>query len=335
MKPLHALGEFLRLVIVTSGILLVVPPSVCAQNIEKIPVIGFLAVDPPPPHGPGFSEVFRKSMEDIGYVEGKTIRIEWRFASGRTELLPAMAQELIGLKVDLIVTDATASTVAATRATAVIPIVFAAAVEPITAGIIDTYGHPGGNVTGFALILSDLAGKRLELLKETFPKVNRVGILWSPRNPGHYPALKELELAARKLRMSTRGFSVESPAGFEPAFTEMRNWRADALLVLDEAFLDFHRKLIAELAIKGRLPSIFGYRLFVEGGGLMSYGPDLADQFRRCTKIVDKVLKGTRPGDIPIEQPAKFEMVINLKTMNALKITIPEPIRARADLLIH
>ena len=274
MKPLHMLGEMLTVVVVVSGIMLVVPLPVCAQNVGRIPVIGFLAVDPPPPDGPGFSEAFRQSLEDLGYVEGKTVRIEWRFAAGKTELLPAMAQDLIRLKVDLIVTDATPSTIAAARATAVIPIVFAAAVEPITAGVVEAYGRPGGNVTGFALILSDLAGKRLELLKETFPKVSRVGVLWSPRNPGHYAALRELESAAHKLGMNIRGFSVERPAGFQPAFAEMRNWRADALLVFDDAFLDFHRKVIADLAIKGRLPSIFGYRLFVEGGGLMSYGPE-------------------------------------------------------------
>ena len=312
-----------------------VPVSVHAENPKKLPQIGFLAVDPHPPRDPGFFDAFRQGLRDLGYVEGRDIKIESRFADGKIDALDGMAKELAGLNVDVLVTDSTIATAAAKRVTTSLPIVFATTADPVAAGIVPNLGRPGGNITGFAVILSELVGKRLQLLNETFPKIKRVAVVSNPRHPAHPPAMKELENSARILHVNLTNFPVSTSEGFQPAFVKMRQWNAEAVFVLDDAFLDFHRELIANLAISARLPSMFGYRLFVQGGGLMSYGPDLADQFRRSAKLVDRILKGAKPGDLPIEQPAKFELVINSKTMKALGVTIPEPILARADEIIH
>ena len=334
MKRLGKLRRVFTAFLTASVIMLVAPLSVDAEN-EGIPRIGYLAAGPPSPEGPGFDTAFRNGLSDIGYVEGKNIKIEWRYAAGKADSLPPMAAELVRLKVEVIVTDSTLATVAAKDATKSLPIIFATAVDPVTAGIVGALGRPGGNITGFAVILSELVGKRLQLLKETFPGVKQVAVVWTARNPGHRPALKELESAGRILRVNIEGFPVDSPAGFEPAFARMSHWGADAVLVFDDVFLDFHGELIARLAIKGRLPSIFGYRVFVDRGGLMSYGPDLADQFRRSGRMVDKILKGTKAADIPVEQPTRFELVVNLKTMKALGITMPPSILTRADEVIR
>jgi putative ABC transport system substrate-binding protein len=334
MTMLRKSQRILRAVITAAVVILGTPLAVDAQD-GRVPRIGYLAADPPLPQGPGFDAAFRQGLRENGYVEGKNIKIEWRYASGKLELLPAMAADLVRLGVDVIVTDSTPPTVVAKQATGTIPIVFGAAVDPVTAGIVSSLSHPGGNITGFAIVLSDLVGKRLQLLQETFPRVRRVAVIWNPRNPGHQPALMELAAAARKLQLDIEGFRVDNPDGFAPAFAEITRWRADAIFVFDDALLDFHREVIANLAIKARLPSIFGYRLFVEGGGLMSYGLDLADQFRRSARIVDKILKGAKPGDLPVEQPTKFEFVINLRTMKALGVAIPPSILSRADDVIR
>ncbi len=333
-KLLRKLCAMLKVMVTASVVMIVTPLSVDAQSVAKVPQIGFLLIDPPPPDGPGFYDAFREGLREIGYVEGHNIRIEPRFAAGNMDLLPVLAAELVRLKVDVIVTDSTISTIVAKRVITTIPIVFASAVDPVASGVVNSLAHPGGNITGFALISSELVGKRLQLLKETFPRIKRVAVLWNPLHPAHPAALKEIATAARTLRLKIQDFPVDSPAGFEPAFSKMGHWAADAVFVFDDGFLDFHRKLIGDLAIKGRLPSIFGYRLFVEGGGLMSYGPDLADQFRRSGKLVDKILKGAKPGDLPVEQPARFELVVNIKTMKALGITIPQSILLRADAVI-
>ena len=295
----RSVQAMLKVIVTASLLVLVAPVPVDAQDPVKIARIGFLAVDPPPPKDPGFFNAFREGMKELGYVEGRNIAIEARFADGNMDALNAMAVELVGLRVDVLVTDSTISTAAAKRVTTSVPIVFATTADPVAAGIVSNLGHPGGNITGFADILSELVGKRLQLLNETFPKVKRVAVLRNPRHPAHPGAMEELENAARTLHLSIADFPVDNPAGFEPAFLKMGRWRAEAVLGLDDAFLDYHRELIANLAIKGRLPSIFGYRLFVDGGGLMSYGYDIADQFRRSAKLVDKILKGAKPGDLP------------------------------------
>jgi len=324
----------LRALISVVVIMLGTALPVDAQN-RPLPRIGYLAADPPLPQGPGFDAAFREGLRENGYVEGRNIKIEWKYASGKLELLPAMAADLVRSGVDVIVTDSTPATVIAKQATVSIPIVFGAAVDPVTARIVSSLGRPGGNITGFAIILSDLVGKRLQLLLEAFPRVKRVAIIWNPRNPGHHPALKELAVAANKLQVDIANFRVDNPEGFERSFADINQWHADAIFVFDDALLGFHREVIANLAIKARLPSIFGYRLLVDGGGLMSYGLDIADQFRRAARVVDKILKGAKPGELPVEQPTKFELVINLRTMKALGITIPQSVLARADEVIR
>ena len=334
MKSLRQPWEILTVMVTASIVTIIATASVDAQSSVKTSRIGYLAIGRPPPDDSGLLGAFREGLSDLGYVEGRNIIIEKRFSSGKTAPLPAMAAELVGLNIEVLVTDSTVATVAAKQATTTIPIVFAVAVDPVTAGIVPRLGRPGANITGFAFILSELVGKRLQLLKETFPKTKRVAVLWNPGNPGHHPALKALETAARTLRLSIKDFAVGQPGEFEHAFAAMESWDADALFGLDDGVLDVHRELIANLAIRGRLPSLFGYRLWVEVGGLMSYGPDLAEQFRRSGKLVDKILKGAKPGDLPVEQPSKFELVINFKTMKALGITIPQVIVTRADEII-
>jgi len=319
----------------TSFLLGLVPVCLHAENPKNVPQIDFLAVDPHPPRDPGFFDAFRQGLRDLGYMEGRDIKIETRFAEGKLDALDGLAKELLALKVDVLVTDSTIATAAAKRATTSVPIVFATTADPVAAGIVPTLGRPGGNITGFAVILSELVGKRLQLLNETFPKIKRVAVISNPRHPAHPPAMQELEKAARILHLNLANFPIGSPEAFEPAFAEIRRWNAEAVFVFDDAFLDFHRERIANLAISARLPSMFGYRLFVDGGGLMSYGPDLADQFRRSAKLVDRILKGAKPGDLPIEQPTKFELAVNLKTASALGLTVPQSILLRADEIIR
>jgi putative ABC transport system substrate-binding protein len=304
-----------------------------AQQPAKVPKIGWLGFSSESGQSPG-SERFRREIRALGYIEGKNIAFEYRDAQGKLDRLPAVADELVRLKVDVIVTASTIGSLAAKNATGTIPIVFTSGADPFAAGLVDSLARPGGNITGFSEISEVLAGKRLELLKETIPKLSRVALLWNPRNPGNAQQWKESQLAAKELGLQLHSMEVSRADKFDSAFKEAIKARSTALAVAQDPLSISNPKLIADLAAKNRLPAIYTRRDFVESGGLMSYGPDRAEAYRRAALIVDKILKGAKPADIPVEQPTKFELIINLKTAKALGLTIPPVVMMRAERVI-
>jgi putative ABC transport system substrate-binding protein len=276
-----------------------------------------------------------REFRKLGYVEGKNIAFEFRSADNKLDRLPAVADELVRLKVDVLITPGTPTALAAQNATRTIPIVFAAVADPITAGLVDSLARPGGNITGFTEIPERLAGKRLELLKETIPKLSHVAVLWNPQNPGNAQQWKESQLPARELGLQLHSIEVSSAGKYESAFEEAAKARSGAVAVAQDALAGSNLKLIADLAIKNGLPAIYPRGEFIDNGGLMSYGPDPDETSRRVAAMVDKILKGTRPADIPVEQPTKFELVINLKTAKQIGVTIPPNVLVRADRVIR
>jgi len=259
--------------------------------------------------------------------------VEFRFTDGSVDQLPRLAEELVRLKVDVILASAAPPALAAKKATTSVPIVFVNVFDPVELGLIPSLGRPGGNITGLATTSADLAGKRLELLRGLVPKLRRVAVLWDPSNPTNPIQLKGAEVAARTLGLQLQPAPVQSPSDFDAAFKAARG--ANGLFLLDSPLVTTHRARLAGLAATSRLPAISGVRDFVEVGGLMSYGVDFADSFRRAATYVDKILKGAKPGDLPVEQPTKFELVINLKTAKALGLTIPQSLLGRADEIIQ
>jgi putative tryptophan/tyrosine transport system substrate-binding protein len=314
------------------AVLLAAPLAVEAQGPGKSPRVGFLGPRTRADAAP-YLEPFLLGLRELGWVEGKNIFIEYRWAEGRSERLPDLAAELVGLKVDVILAGPTSAAVAAKNATSTIPIVTTSAGDP-GFGLVASLSRPGGNVTGLAFSV-DMAtfGKGLELLKETVPKVRRVAVLSNPANPAHELALKEV--AARSVGVRLQLLEARGPNEFDSAFAAMARERAGALLVMADSTFGFHRIRLRDLAAKGRLPAMYGLREHPEAGGLMSYGADNRDNFRRAATYVDKILKGAKPADLPIEQPTKFELVINLKTAKALGLTIPPSLLARADEVIQ
>src|SRR5437660_2446305 len=311
------------------------PLAVRAQQAAKVPRIGYLAGDRAA--SPHLIEAFRQGLRDLGYVEGSNVLIEYRDAEGKFERLPALAAELVALKVDVIVAGGTPLILAAKQATRTLPIVFAAASDPVTDGLVTSLARPGGNVTGLSNIAPDLVGKRLELLKQAVPGVNRVAILWQPGGTGErteQDMRKGAEAAARALGVRLQFLEARGPADFDRAFSDMTRERAGALTSLGGSMFFSERRRLVDLAAKNRLPALYQQREFVDAGGLMAYGANLADNFRRAATYVDKILKGTKPGDLPIEQPTKFELVINTKTAKALGLTIPPSLLQRADHVI-
>jgi putative ABC transport system substrate-binding protein len=312
------------------------PVAVKAQQGAKVPRIGYLAVDRAA--GPHLIEAFRQGLRDLGYVEGSNVVIEYRDAEGKFERLPALAAELVALKVDVIVAGGTPLILAAKQATRTLPIVFAAASDPVTDGLVTSLARPGGNVTGLSNIAPELVGKRLELLKQAVPGVSRVAVLWQPGATGERTEkdmLKGAEVAARALGVRLQFLEARGPADFDRAFSDMTRARAGALTSLGGSMFFNERRRLVDLAAKNRLPALYQQREFVDAGGLMAYGANLADNFRRAAGYVDKILKGTKPGDLPIEQPTKFELVINMKTAKALGLTIPPSLLQRADQVIQ
>ena len=303
-----------------------------AQQPKKVPRIGLLLMGNPTSQSPG--EPFRREFRALGYVEGKNVAFEYRYAEGKLDRLPAVADELVRLKVDVIITASSASSLAAKNATTTIPIVFHNIADPVATGLVDSLARPGGNITGFTTMATVLAGKRLELLKETIPKLYRVALLWDPQLQGTAQQWKESQLSARELGLQLHSMEVSSAAKFEGAFQEATKARSGALAVTQYPLTTSNRKQIADLATKHRLPAIYPRGDFVDGGGLMSYGPDQVEPYRRLASMVDKILKGTKPADIPVEQPTKFELVINLKTAKALGLTIPPLVMMRAEKVI-
>ncbi len=311
--------------------ILAAPLGAGAQAAERVPRIGYLAAGS---RDDLLEGAFRQGLRELGYVEGQTIAIEYRYAEGRLDRLPNLAAELVGLKVDVIVVGGTHAAGAVREVTRTIPVVMGAGGDPVAAGIVASLARPGGNVTGFSFMSPDLGGKRLQLLKEAVPKVSRVAVLFNPANVGSVLERKSAEDAAGALGVRLQPLEVRRVDDLEGAFRAAARERAQALIAFRDAVVDANRGRILDLAARGRLPTMFEQRDFVEAGGLMSYGPSLPDLFRRAATYVDKILKGAKPGDLPVEQPTRSELVINLKTAKALGLTIPPSIRVRADQVI-
>jgi putative tryptophan/tyrosine transport system substrate-binding protein len=310
---------------------LVVPVTAEAQEAAKVARIGVLSSGSPPDP---FVEAFKQGLRELGYVEGRNIRIEYRWAEGRNERLPGLAADLVRLKVDVIVA-ASQNAVAAKKTTTAIPIVMPIITDPVRLGLIASLARPGGNATGFATQNDELPGKWMELVKETLPKISRVAALFHPTYDGGVQ-LKASETAAGRLGMRLQALRVERPDDFADAFAEMQKNRAEALIVSSSPLFYVHRTRLVEFAANHQLPTIYHQSEFVLGsGGLMSYGPDFHDLFRRSAAYVDKILKGAKPGDLPVQQPTKFELVVNRRTAKALGLTIPSSLLLRADQVIE
>ena len=303
------------------------------QEPKKILRIGYLTANSYSAELPRL-DPFRQGLRALGHVEGQNIAIEYRYTDGKFERLPDVAAELVRLKVDVLVANTTNAALAAKNATQTIPIFFIGVSDPVAAGLVDSLPRPGGNITGLTNIAPVLSGKRLELLKETVPKLSRVAVLWDPRNPGSTPQWKESQLAARELGLQLHPMEVSSADKYESAFQEATKARSGALAVTLNPLANSNQKQVVDLATKNRLPAIYARGDFVESGGLMSYGQSFAADGRDAARLVDKILKGTKPADIPVEQPMKFEFIVNLKTAKQIGVTIPPNVLVRADRVI-
>lgn len=304
-----------------------------AQQEKKVPRIGHLSASSPSETSPRL-EAFRQGLRELGYLEGQNITIEHRYAEGKLDRLLDLAAELVRLKVDMILTGGDAAIRAARQATSTIPIVVGTAGDLVGPGHVASLARPGGNVTGLSILSPELSGKAVELLKEAFPKILRVAILWNPVNPVKVADFKEAQAAAATLGVQLQSLEVRGADDFESAFRSATRERADSLTVRAESVTLFHGKRIVDFAANRRLPAIYELREFVDAGGLMSYGADRVDMYRRAATYVDKILKGRKPADLPVEQPMKFELVINLKTAKLIGLTIPPNVLARADKII-
>jgi len=304
-----------------------------AQPLTKHSRIGFLNVGTPAT-SPARQEVFRQGLRDLGYLEGKNIVIEWRYAEGKPDRLPAIAADLVRLKVDVIVTGGGISTRSAKDATVTIPIVMTQDIDPVGNGFVASLARPGGNITGLSTLAPEISGKQMELLKEIVPKFARVAVLGTTTNPGTAQALKETELAAGAFKVQLQYLDVLGSKDIDTGFQTASKARADAVLVLISSVLNTHRAPVVNLAVKSRLPVIYPFPEFVEAGGLISYGVSFADLWRRAATYVDKILKGAKPADLPVEQPTKFELIINLKAAKQIGLTIPPNVLVRADKVI-
>jgi putative tryptophan/tyrosine transport system substrate-binding protein len=316
--------------ILVAAMLLAVAVIAQAQQPKKIPRIGYLG-------NPGAlgMKIFREHLRELGYIEGQNITIEPRFWEGKVERLPDLAAELVRLNCDVILTTGTEAAQTAKNVIKTIPIVMAFGSDAVRRGVVADLARPGGNITGLTSISSELNGKRLELLKEIVPKLSRVGHLWTPTNPDHADyQVKETETVARSLRLAIESLEVKGPDDFEGVFQDATQKRAGAVLVAGGGFFAFHAKRIVDLAAKSRLPAMYNNNQYVETGGLMTYAEDRPYQHRRAAEYVDRILKGAKPADLPVERPTKFELVINLKTAKQFGLTIPQKVLARADKVI-
>ena len=314
-------------------VLLTTAPAAAAQQPKKVPRIGYLSGVSPSAISDR-TEAFRQGLRELGYVEGKNIVIEYRWAEGRVDRLPDLATELVRLKVEVIVTSGPTPTRSTKEATVTIPIVMTQVGDPVGNGFVASLARPGGNITGLSTLAPELSGKQLELLKEIIPKLSRVAVLGTSTNPDSAQSLKETELAAGAFGVKLQYLDVLGPKDIETAFQAARKGRADAILALSSRVLVSQRTQVVDLAVKSRLPAIYRNREDVEAGGLMSYGVSLTDLSRRAAAYVDKILKGAKPADLPVEQPMKFEFVINLKAAKQIGLTIPPNVLVRADKVI-
>jgi len=304
-----------------------------AQQASKVPIIGFLGATSPTIHSQ-WAAAFVQRLRELGWIEARNIAIEYRWAEGRTDRAAEIASEFVRLKVDVIVTWGTSPAMAAKRATAVIPIVFATAGDPVATGLVASLARPGGNVTGLSNQSADLAGKRLELLREVVPDLRQLAILSNVGNPLGVLEVGEVQAAARNLGLEVLPLEIRRAEDIAPAFEALKG-RAQALYVFADPLMASNRVRMNTLALGARLPTLHGFREYVEAGGLMSYGPNALDSFRRSADLVDKILRAAKPGDIPVEQPTKFDLVINITTAKALGLTVPETLLARADEVIE
>jgi putative ABC transport system substrate-binding protein len=307
------------------------PLAARGQQPDKIFKIGFIATG----GVPLYMNAFHDALQALGWIEGKNVIYEARYAENRLDRLPKMVAELLRLNVDVIVAGGTPAPLAAKRATATVPIVMTAAADPLGSGLVASLARPGGNVTGLSLMSADLVEKRLELLKEVLPGISSVAVLWNADHPFSALVFKETARAAQALRIEVQSLEVRSPGDIDGALTTAMWQNASALIAVEDPLTTDYRHQIADFAAENRLPAIYGLRMFVDAGGLLSYGADLADLYRRAAGYVDKVLKGAKPSDLPVEQPTKFELVVNLKTAKALGLIIPPTLLATADEVIE
>jgi putative ABC transport system substrate-binding protein len=318
--------------ILVAVVLLCVALIAEAQQPKRFPRIGFLTASPSV--FPSRIEAFRQGLRELGYVEGKNIVIEWRYTEGKLDRAPALAAELVRLKVDIIVSSGPTLTNVLKEATTTIPIVMGYHTDPVGTGLVASLARPGGNITGLSVLSPELGGKRLEILKEVVPKLSRVTVLGSSTLPGNAETLRETELAAEALGVKLQFVDVLSPKDIEVAFRHTVKGRADAVLAQGSGVLNAHRTQVADLAVKSRLPGMYYAAEFVDAGGLMFYGVDFSDLHRRAATYVDKILKGAKPAELPVEQPKKFEFIVNLKAAKQIGLTIPPNVLVRADKVI-
>jgi putative ABC transport system substrate-binding protein len=303
-----------------------------AQQPVKVYRIGLLTwAAPSPPSSP---TAFEQGLRQLGYVEGQNIAIERRYASGQMDRLPELAVDLVRLPLDVILTQSFPAALAAKQATSTIPIVVMGAGDPVSTGLVASFARPGGNITGVSALETELSGKRLELLKEAFPKLSRVAVLWNAADFGMTLKFREIERAAQALRVAVQASAVREPKDFDGIFSEIIRKPPDALFVITDPLTQLNRKHLVELATKNRLPAMYENAPYVDDGGLMAYGPSPAENLQRALHHVDKILKGAKPADLPIEQPTKFEFIVNLKAAKQIGLTIPPNVLARADKVI-
>jgi putative ABC transport system substrate-binding protein len=327
-------GRLSRRALVGGALTMLVAPALAfAQSPVRVARIGVLRTSRAASSDPA-TNGFRQGLRDLGYVEGQNLHLEFRWADGRPERIPVLAAELVQANPDVLVTGGEQAILALKRATSTIPIVMGASNDPVGAGLVDSLARPGANVTGMTVVAPEVSRKRLQLLKEVLPRATRIAVLADPSYPATALDLAETRKAAQALGLRLETVEARTPADIEPAIVAARD-RADALLPVGDPFLTSHRARIAELAAKHRIPAIYYWREFVDAGGLMAYGPNLRESYRRAATFVDKILKGARPSDLPVERPTTFELTINLKTAKAQGITIPQAVLVRADHIIE
>jgi len=313
-----------------AGVVLALPLGAAAQQAGKVYRIGFLRGGQLPDN---YVEGLQQGLRERGYVDGQNVVVEYRVTDGGFDQLPGLAEELVRSKVDVILASAAPAAIAAKRATRSVPIIFVNVLDPVELGLVPSLGHPGGNITGLATNAVDFAGKRLELLRAIIPRLRRVAVFWHPDNPSNPHQLKGAQVAARTLGVQLVPVSIQRPNDFDSAITTVRG--TDGLLMLESPFFTTYRARLAAPTLTSRLPAVYGQREYAEVGGLVSYGANFTDLYRRAATYVDKILKGAKPAELPVEQPTKFELVINLKTAKALGLTIPPSLLARADQVIE
>jgi putative ABC transport system substrate-binding protein len=314
--------------------MLALPLAVGAQQAGKVYRIAFLGASSPALES-GPIAAFRQGLRELGYIEGQNIAIEYRWAEGQYDRYPAFVAEAVALKVDVIVTEGTPAAIAARDGTRTVPIVMAVIGDPVAAGVVSSVARPGGNITGSSSMSPEIDAKRLELLKELVPGVSRIAVLWNPANPNNRARIPTMQAAAKSLRLTLELVGAGDSEQLEKGFGAIVSARSQALIMESDLALLARRERIVDFATKRRLPGLYAYREFVEAGGLASYAPSYPAMFRRAATYVDKILKGAKPADLPVEQPTRFELVINLKTAKALRLTIPQSVLGRADEVIQ